>query len=176
LPYVYYLTSELRREFKKPIGKLIRGSFEETMRKLKEIVNLEKPTKIIAVGDRVSMNLWKNGFSPQLSIVDNKVMRKNINITGIMADKTVYVKNPPGTLTEEAMLKVREALGKNFRIKMVVEGEEDLFTLPAVLYAPESSFVIYGQPYEGIVIVKVTKEKKDEAANVLKRMRKVSKS
>ncbi|MDI6805914.1 MAG: DUF359 domain-containing protein, partial [Candidatus Bathyarchaeia archaeon] len=52
----------------------------------------------------------------------------------------------------------------------IVDGEEDLLTLIAVLYAPQNSFVVYGQPYEGIVVVKVTPEKKAEVSEILKTM------
>jgi uncharacterized protein (UPF0218 family) len=58
----------------------------------------------------------------------------------------------------------------------VVDGEEDLLTLVAVLYAPENAVVVYGQPYEGIVLVKVSPEKKAEALEFLKAMENCSKS
>jgi len=161
---------------KKPVGLLIRGSFKETMRKLKRIVEEERPVKIIAVGDRVSLNLVKNGLFPHLLIVDNKIMRRRVSPILISVNRTFRVKNPPGTITTEALLTIEEALKQDYRTKIVVEGEEDLLTLAAVLYAPEKSFVVYGQPREGIVVVKVTKEKKAEAANFLKSMRKTSKS
>jgi uncharacterized protein (UPF0218 family) len=35
------------------------------------------------------------------------------------------------------------------------------------LYAPVGAFVVYGQPREGVVIVRVTLEKKAEAAGFL---------
>jgi uncharacterized protein (UPF0218 family) len=57
-----------------------------------------------------------------------------------------------------------------------VDGEEDLLTLIAVLNAPEKSLVVYGQPYEGIVVVKVTAKKKAEAMEILKAMKTASKS
>ncbi len=64
---------------------------------------------------------------------------------------------------------------KNEHTHIVVEGEEDLLVLIAVLYAPENSFVVYGQPYSGIVVVKVSAEKKAQAAAFLNEM-KASKS
>jgi uncharacterized protein (UPF0218 family) len=51
-----------------------------------------------------------------------------------------------------------------------------LLALIAVLYAPEKSLVVYGQPYEGIVVVKVTSEKKAEATEILKAMKTVRKA
>lgn len=173
---VHRLTPELRRKLKKPIGKLIRGPFSQTMKKFKDIVKKENPPRIISVGDIVSKNLVKNDAFPQLSIVDNRVMRKSIKPIALVADETAMVKNPPGTITEEALTAIQEALKSNRRFKIVVDGEEDLLTLIAVLYAPENSFIVYGQPREGVVIVKATREKKAEVAEILKAMETVSKS
>lgn len=172
----YILTPELRRKLKKPLGTLIRGSFNETMKKFKDIVQEEKPTSIISVGDTVSKNLDKNKIFPLLSIIDNKVMRKNVQPTQLAVEKSVYVKNPQGTITDEAIAAVQEVFNENHRAKIVVDGEEDLLTLLAILYAPEKSFVIYGQPYEGIVVVKVTPDKKAEIAEILKAMENVRKA
>ncbi len=166
----YRLTPELRKKLKQPIGTLIRGSFNETMKKLKDLVEKENPPMIISVGDSVSKNLTKNNMFLKLSIVDNKVMRKRIQPIALAADETLYVKNPPATITEEALTTIQEALEHNRCVKIVVDGEEDLLTLAAVLYAPENSFVVYGQPLEGIVVVKVTKQKKKEVTDVLKAM------
>jgi len=43
-------------------------------------------------------------------------------------------------------------------------------TLAVVLYAPNDSVVIYGQPYEGIVVVRASASKKEEIATILKTM------
>jgi uncharacterized protein (UPF0218 family) len=172
----YILTPELRRKLKNPIGTLIQGSFNETMKKLKDLVEKENPPMIISVGDRVSKNLTENNMFPKLSIVDNKVMRKRIQPIAIVADEVLYVKNPPGTISDEALATIQEALEHTHRVKIVVDGEEDLLTLVAALYAPENSFVVYGQPLEGIVVVKVTKQKKKEVTEILKAMENFRKS
>jgi hypothetical protein len=171
----YSLTPELRIKLKNPIGTLIRGSFAETMKVFKDMTEKEKPAVIISVGDTVSKNLAENHVFPQLSIVDNRVMRRNIQSIPLPAEKTIHIKNPPGTITEEALRAVQEALKSNCRVKIVVDGEEDLLTLIAVLYSPENSFVIYGQPHEGVVVVKTTNEKKAEVAVILKAMENVRK-
>ena len=172
----YTLTPELRRKLKEPIGTLIRGSFAETMKRFKDIVEKEKPSSIISVGDTVSKNLVNNNIFPQLSIVDNRVMRKSIKPVVLGADETAIVENPPGTITDEALTAIQKALKSSRRVKIVVDGEEDLLTLIAVLHAPENSFIVYGQPREGVVIVKATREKKAEVAEILKAMESVSKS
>ncbi|MEM3565428.1 MAG: DUF359 domain-containing protein [Candidatus Bathyarchaeia archaeon] len=166
----YVLPSSLRRKLKKPLGMLIRGSFEETVKKFKHIVDVEKPPGIVSVGDTVSKNLVENGISPNLMIIDNRVMRKDIAPEPLNADVEKHVKNPPGTITFEALNTIKEALKANRKTKIVVEGEEDLLALCAILYAPENSFVIYGQPHEGMVVVKATKQKKEEVASILRAM------
>ncbi|MGB9778092.1 MAG: GTP-dependent dephospho-CoA kinase family protein [Candidatus Bathyarchaeales archaeon] len=167
---LYTLTPELRIKLKKPLGTLIRGSYTETMKKLLEGINEEKPSTIISVGDTVSKNIAENHVTPQLAIVDNRVMRRSIQPIQTSAEKIIHVKNPPGTITEEAVTAIQTALKSHCHVKIIVDGEEDLLTLIAVLYAPENAFVVYGQPYEGIVIVKATPEKKAEISEILKTM------
>jgi hypothetical protein len=157
---VYTLTPELRIKLKEPFGSLIQGTPEETIGILKKIVKEEKPPKIVSVGDIVSGNLHKHNVHPQLTIIDNISLRDQPMPKEATVKKTVQVINPQGTITQEAMLVVKEALEGNEHIHIVVKGEEDLLTLIAVLYAPENAFVVYGQPYSGIVVIKVTSEKK----------------
>ena len=176
MPVRYNLTQELRAKLKQPLGTLIRGSFTETTKRFSDMVNKEQPTSIIAVGDTVSKNLAKNQILAKLSIIDNKCMRKNVPPTPLATQKTFHVKNPQGTITEEAIATVQEALRSNQHTKIIVEGEEDLLTLIAIMNAPQDSFVLYGQPHEGIVIVKVTREKKTEISELLRAMEKGSKN
>jgi hypothetical protein len=164
------LTPKLREELKAPLGHLIQGSFDETMKTLKELIKNEKPPKIISVGDAVSNNMMRHGVSPQVLIVDNKVMREPIRPIKVDAEQTLHVKNPAGTLAEEAWAVVQEALRGKHRTTVLVDGEEDLLTLVAMLYAPENSLVIYGQPHEGIVVVKVTEKTRETARRIVDSM------
>jgi len=170
------LTPALREKLKSPLGLLIQGAFNETMKKLKELIEKEKPSTVISVGDAVSDNMIKYGISLQVLVVDNKIMRAPIQPIVADADKTLHLKNPPGTLTEEAWAVTREALSGKGRTKVLVDGEEDLLTLVAVLCAPENSFVVYGQPHEGIVVVKVTEKTREEMHRIVDAMEESSKS
>ena len=172
---VYTITPELRTKLKEPFGSLIQGEPNETIAKMKEMIEIEKPSKIISVGDVVSSNLHKYNLHPQLTIIDYISQRNQTMPKEEAVEKTVYVDNPQGTLTQEALLAVKEALDKNIHTHIVVKGEEDLLTLIAVLYAPENAFVVYGQPYRGIVVIKVTSKKKAQVQEFLNTM-KVSKS
>lgn len=171
----YSLTPELRMRLKQPLGTLIRGSFAETTSRFSDMVNRQKPPSIISVGDTVSRNLAKNHILPTLSIIDNKCMRRSIQPTALATEKTFHVKNPQGTITKEAIGTIQEALQSSQHAKVVVEGEEDLLTLIAILQAPQGSLVLYGQPREGIVVVKVTADKKTEVSEILRAMEKGSK-
>ena len=152
------LTPNLCKELKSPLGLLIPGSFEETTGALKKLIEKEKPVKIISVGDVVSETMIENGIYPQVLVVDNKVLREPIKPIEVKVNQTLYVKNPPGMLTEEAWVVMREALKLEGLTKVLVDGEEDLFTMVAVLCAPKNSLVVYGLPNRGIVAVRVTEK------------------
>ena len=164
------ITSDLRTELKAPLGLLVQGSFKRTMERLKKIVNETKPAKIIAVGDRVSENLIKSGLLPDTVIVDNKIMRKSVEPLKFDAEKTFNVINPAGTITDEAYQTVGKAVNFPGRTKVLVDGEEDLLTLAAVLSAPDGSIVVYGQPRTGIVIVSVSEDTKKKFRKIVDRM------
>lgn len=166
----YNLTQDLRKRLKEPLGILIRGAFAETISRFKTMIEEEKPPCIISVGDTVSKNLERNQVFPRISIIDNVAMRRNAKPYSLTAEKTLYIRNPPATITDEALLAVQDALKTGNRTKIVVEGEEDLLALVAILYAPENTFVVYGQPYEGIVVVKATPEKRAEVSGILRMM------
>jgi uncharacterized protein (UPF0218 family) len=171
----YFLTPELSLKLKEPFGNLIQGTPEETMGNLKEMVEKEKPPRIISVGDIVSQNLHKHNIHPQLTIIDNISLRTQKIPLETVVQKTVFVDNPQGTITQETIFAVKEALESNEHTHIVVRGEEDLVTLIAVLYAPENAFVVYGQPHSGIVVVKVSSERRTRAQEFLNAM-KASKS
>ena len=165
------LTESQRKELKSPLGLLIEGSFDETIKKLKKLIEKDKPSMIVSVGDAVLESLIKNNVFPNVFIVDNKVMRKSVTPISTKTGKTIHVKNPPGTLTDEALEKVQEALkDRERKIRILVDGEEDLLTLPAVLYAPENSLIVYGQPKRGIVLVKATEQKKKRVRQIIEAM------
>jgi uncharacterized protein (UPF0218 family) len=168
---VYTLTVELRTKFKEPFGTLIEGTFDQTMTKLKQIVAQDKPTRLISVGDVVSNNLHDHGIHPQLTVIDNISLRDQVMPQRQAVEKTVCVKNPQGTITQQAIDAIKAAMEKKEHIHIVVEGEEDLLTLIAVLYAPLGSFVVYGQPHVGIVVVKASAETKARVETLLKAMK-----
>jgi uncharacterized protein (UPF0218 family) len=173
---VYSVTPELRVRLKKPFGVLIRGTFSETMSKLVGIVGGEKSPVVVGVGDTVSRNFQEYGVPAQLLITDNRRRRKRVKPMVFLGRAVVHVRNPAGVITEEAVAAVREALEGGGLVHVVVDGEEDLLVLVAVLYAPAGGLVVYGQPGEGVVVVRVTEAKRAEALGILKGMEIVRKA
>ena len=139
------------------------------MAKMKQLVDAEKPPKIISVGDVVSRNLHSHSIHPQVSIIDNKSLRDQTMPEMAQVEKTVRVANPQGTITAEAEAAVKAAMDAG-HVHIVVDGEEDLLTLVAVRHAPLGAFVVYGQPHVGVVVVKVDARKKAEFEALLKAM------
>lgn len=152
------------------MGLLITGSSDVTMNTLRDLMAKERPSRIISVGDAVSKNMIIHNFPVDVLVVDNKVMRKPIDPILAEVDQTLYLKNPPGTLSEEAWVIIKEALSGEVRTRVLVDGEEDLLTLVAVLCAPDNSVVVYGQPHEGIVVVKVTRKTRKKARQFVSEM------
>jgi uncharacterized protein (UPF0218 family) len=167
------LTGALREKLKKPFGKLYKGSGSGCLTQV--IDSLGKPAKIIAIGDVTTYYLLKAGIVPDMCLVDDTNMRLPVDReirkgTAHESFKDVRVDNPPGVITEELMDAIRDNMGSKVPVRIFVNGEEDLAVIPACLYAPLSSAVIYGQPNEGVVVVRVTDEKRKETKAILDEM------
>lgn len=167
------LPDELRSLLKDPLGKLCKGDGLECVEAMRSELLAAK--KVAAVGDMTAFYLLKAAIVPDLAVVDNKTKRMPVPdhvVESLDHDsyKTVEVKNPAATLSGELIDQIKAALNGFERVKIIVEGEEDLATLPAILYAPAGSAVVYGQPNEGSVLVKVTADKKKQIEDLMKRM------
>jgi GTP-dependent dephospho-CoA kinase len=153
---VLILNNELRSEFKTPIGVLY-TSLDDA----KDFINSKYPDELlISVGDITTQNLQKAGLIPHLGIIDNVVERKPAVYDVIYDNVTLNVKNPPGVITDqlqETIQKAFQLIKTGFRVLILVDGEEDLATIPCILMAPSGSLVLYGQPGEGLVVCEVDK-------------------
>lgn len=156
---------------KTPLGQLLAGSPAETMPKLKLLVQRSNPSKLTTVGDVVSRETLAAGIQVGLRIVDQMTLRKKINPIEIKAERTYRVKNPAGVITMEAWHTIKQAL-KDREALILVDGEEDLLAIPAVLESPDNALVVYGQPSEGLVVITASAEKKSEVRKIMNRMTK----
>jgi uncharacterized protein (UPF0218 family) len=163
------LTDKLRRSLKDPLGRLLPGSGPDVYEQVSVTISRKRPQRVIFVGDAVAKNALARGIRRDVIIIDNKEKRAQTKPFDAHATRTFRVRNDPGTIGSEAWAAVQEAVESGDAV-MIVDGEEDLLTLVAMAVAPLGSFVIYGQPGEGLVMVEVDDSAKKKACFFLEGM------
>jgi uncharacterized protein (UPF0218 family) len=168
------LTEKLRAELQKPFGDLCsNASCAEKLRVY---------DKIVTVGDITTYNVVQAGIVPDVSIVDGITMRERVPndiCSAISIDSCVIYKvdNPPSSISQQlrnAVSSSMERIARSERVRIVVNGEEDLAVIPAVVEAPLGAAVVYGQPKEGMVIIAITHERKERARQLMQEILRVS--
>ncbi|MCG2881215.1 MAG: GTP-dependent dephospho-CoA kinase family protein [Vulcanisaeta sp.] len=111
---------------------------------------------LITVGDVVTINTTRYWRVPDLALIDART-RRTIGTEMVRSgfDEIVSIRNEPATLSLNNILTIKEAVNKALggrKVLVVVDGEEDLLAIPAVLAAPRRSIVMYGL-YTGYLIV-----------------------
>jgi uncharacterized protein (UPF0218 family) len=158
-------TDETKRIVKRPIGILVKD--EDGLRSfLKGFKG-----RLVSVGDIVSEKLLDLGFNPSLCVVDGKTMRTIFpGVERFKHGRKLFtLVNPPGTVSEESWRVFKEALA-SAPSTILVEGEEDLLTIVAVKTVSKGSLVLYGQPGEGVVVVKVDESSRKLIQRILETM------
>lgn len=158
------LPEHLRERLKTPLGILLRDASKENI--LNHITN--EPF-IITVGDATTEKMLKFNLVPSLSIVDGLEKRKKRDIPSGNETK-LFCDNPAGEITAQSIVAIKSALESKPPVQIIVNGEEDLLVLPVCIYAPQNAVVLYGQPNEGLVIVKVTQEIRNKTQELLNLM------
>mgnify|MGYP003305009854 CR=1 FL=1 len=136
------LPENLRDQLKIPLGDLIK---EENVNKENILSKIGSKLIVITVGDRTTENMIDLGIIPQIQIIDGVEKRNQRNIPVDETIKTdLTCKNPPGQITEESMQTIQKAFSCERPVRVIVKGEEDLLVIPACIFAPENSVVMYG--------------------------------
>ncbi len=154
-----------REAFKEPLGDVY--EVPESL-----LTGASEP--IIAVGDVVLAHLGRAGVTPAISIVDGRTERGPVG-DRLLEDRPETgvehsVENPAGTITVELVEAIEAGLADSRATRIVVAGEEDLAVLPVILLAPTGATVVYGQPGEGMVAVRVDDELRETGRDLLARM------
>jgi len=160
-----HLPQNLRDSLKKPLGILIKDSDTTKENILKNI----QGSFVITVGDATTEKLIKFGIIPSLQIVDGLEKRSKRELPSSTIKTTFSCNNPPAQITQESIDVIKKAL-KTPPARITVIGEEDLLVLPVCVYAPENSVVLYGQPNEGLVIVRINSEIRNKAQSIMDSM------
>ena len=162
-----HLPDSLRDSLKSPMGLLIKDS-EVTKENILRIMS--KDAFLITVGDATTEKMIKFGLDPSLQIVDSMEKRNKRNLPLGKTRTILECVNPAAEITDESISVIKKAFQADMPVRIIVKGEEDLLVLPVALHAPENSVILYGQPNEGLVIVKVTEEIRNKASKIMNSM------
>ncbi len=146
----HWLSNEILNKFKSPLGKIVHW-----------ITPSKDGANIITVGDITTRKFLKYGIIPKLSIIDLKTKRLSVipRPAGPW-ESTLKAKSLPGSISTSLILTINKSIRKSGGSLVVVNGEEDLATIPAALLSPFGTKVYYGQPNAGMVEIIVNQESK----------------
>jgi cytidyltransferase-like protein len=135
-----------------------------------QIITAIAPPKYpcLTVGDIAALTFTKQGLKPSLAIVDLKTQRRPFvnNLTDLNLRPGLTATNPPGFITTDLAGKIVACLSQKIPT-LLVDGEEDLAVLPAILLSPLKTTIYYGQPDKGLVKIIVTEKTKQKALKLL---------
>ena len=152
---------------KEPFGILIKDE-DLTKEKIKGILYNAK--KVVSIGDSTTDRLISYDILPHISVVDNKERRRKRKVSLHNQNANIHelhCTNPAGGISREALSVLHKALSIPTPVKVVVHGEEDMLALPIIAAAPYRTFVLYGQPLEGIVVVTITPAMRKKAKGII---------
>lgn len=152
---------------KRPFGTLIPDK-QITGHKVASMLKGAK--KVISVGDATTERLASFGIIPDVAVIDGKERRSKRGYPANYQARVLQCANPASTISKEAVEVLQDALKARPPVRVLVDGEEDLLALPAFAMTPEGSVVLYGQPLEGMVVVKITSAKQRQAKDLMDRI------
>jgi uncharacterized protein (UPF0218 family) len=172
---VYRVPEKLRLQLKSPLGELIPDRLVSKAAILSRIPSKPKTrTIIVSIGDRSTERLVEFSIDHNLEILDQIEKRSSRSLVPFSGEveKILFAKNEPGTISSEALTALVVSLEQieedpAIPIRIQIDGEEDLLTLPVLAYFPPETVVMYGQPGEGLVIVQARGEPRKRSWDIL---------
>ncbi|MBU27543.1 MAG: hypothetical protein CMO15_06090 [Thaumarchaeota archaeon] len=161
------LPDSLRDQLKIPLGFLLP---DDQVNKENIEKHLLGSSYIIAVGDRTTEKMIDFGLIPSLQIIDGVEKREKREPPKFEGSIELNVNNPAAQITPQSIDVLKRAFTLQPPVRLMINGEEDLLVIPACIFAPENSIVLYGQPNQGLVIVKITPEIRNKTQRLLDSM------
>jgi len=128
---------------------------------------LPENSYIISVGDRTTEKMINFDLIPSLQIIDGQEKREKREPPKLEHAIELIVDNPAAEITSESISMIKKAFTLQSPVRIFVNGEEDLLVLPVCVHAPENAVVLYGQPNQGLVIVRITPEIRNKVQGLL---------
>jgi uncharacterized protein (UPF0218 family) len=156
----------MRGELGAPFGKVVQE------RELLE--ELPRCQILVSVGDIISTSLINKGVIPHLTVYDRRNERRELEALRHPADllpvPEKVVENPAGMITPQLVQALREGMEGGSKVKVRVEGEEDLAALVCAAIAPVGSCLVYGLPGKGVVLVRIDTGINEAAQGLIRSM------
>ena len=128
---------------------------------------LSENSYVISVGDRTTEKLIDFDLIPSLQIIDGQEKREKREPPKLEHAIVLTVDNPAAEITSKSISMIKKAFTLQSPVRIFVNGEEDLLVLPVCVHAPENAVVLYGQPNQGLVIVRITPEIRNKVQGLL---------
>jgi len=173
---MHRLPEDMRKILGRPLGVLFKGDALWT--RYRELLN---NSNIATVGDVVTKKYIENtGRLPNIAVIDGRTKRKLLDKQKALDYGSFTVifelKNPPGHLNLPEIRNIVEEISLYYPQEPVVvsvHGEEDLMLLPLISrFSNDPAFVaLYGQPEQGVVVVKPARSRAVFAEQVIAGMK-----
>ncbi|MCE4621223.1 MAG: DUF359 domain-containing protein [Desulfurococcales archaeon] len=131
---------------------------------------LKRAPGVACVGDVVSSSCLSSDIGEKLILLFDGVTRRGEETPQVAyiavkrGFRLVRIRNPPGTISLEAMNLLCSDYHLRENLAVAVEGEEDMLALPLMQCLPPGWFVVYGVPGLGVAVVRVTRRVRFDAA------------
>ena len=149
------INNHQRSFFSKPLGPIVSAASH-------------KKTAIVAVvGDFALSKFIEKDWVYTIGVYDKKTKREPFESKQLKDIKPdIKIDNPAGLISLQSLTKLSK-LDFYEKKHVLVNGEEDLITVSLILTMPLNSLIYYGQPEEGMVLLKVTTELKEKISKLL---------
>ena len=161
---LHEVTQKIRSKLKRPLGLLLTA---EQIKKSALRSLLTGASPLVAVGDATTDTLLSIGITPSIQVIDGREMRLPRPPPKRAHATEIHLSNPSGHLSDDSIRIFASIMKHPLPVRVIVRGEEDLLALVAAATIPEGGVILYGQPKKGIVVVKLTKRKKESARRTL---------
>lgn len=155
-PRGWRVPPELRSTLKRPVG-----------RRIDVLRDIGDQASLVTVGDVVSLTAREEGIMPHVSVYDGMTERREMTRFALLVqergEEIVRVENPAGIITRELLEALENALEKEGRTNIRVDGEEDLAMLALMLISPPGRNLVYGWPGEGMMVLTTDDESRRTA-------------
>lgn len=152
------INKQQRSFLSKPLGPVISSASHK------------KNTTVAVVGDYALSQFIEKNWLYTIGVYDKKTKREFFESSQLKNIKPdIKINNPAGLISYDSLEKLSKMDYKDTGNKkhILVDGEEDLVAVSLILTMPLHSLIYYGQPDQGMVLLKVTEKLKEKISKLI---------